>query len=133
MRTGAKVAFARSLRQRLTDAETHVWFFLRRRQLKGFRFRRQHPLGPYIADFVCLERHLIIELDGSQHLDCADDMARDVWFRENGDRVLRFWNDDALLRTDRVLGMMVSHLEPAPEPFSGDGIFPVPSLPESRP
>jgi len=110
MRKDAKTDFARNLRKTLTDAETHLWYHLRRRQLGGFRFRKQHPIGPYVADFVCIERHLVVELDGSQHLDCALDEARAACLRECGFHVLRFWNDDALLRTDEVLTAILAAL-----------------------
>ncbi len=110
MRSAAKTQFARGLRKQMTDAETRLWFHLRRRQLAGLRFRKQHPLGPYVVDFVCLEAALVVELDGSQHLDCAGDAARDGWLEAQGFRVLRFWNDDVLLRTDRVLATILDSL-----------------------
>lgn len=112
MRKGAKTEFARQLRSSMTDAETRLWFHLRRHQLGGFRFRRQYPAGPYIADFVCVEAMLVIELDGSQHLGSQTDSPRDEWFGEHGFQVLRFWNDDALLRTDQVLVTILAALCP---------------------
>ncbi|MFI4970873.1 MAG: endonuclease domain-containing protein, partial [Lysobacterales bacterium] len=75
-----------------------------------FRFRRQQPIGPYIADFVCVEAHLIVELDGSQHLDSSDDVVRDAGLREEGFCIVRFWNDVVLLRTDEVLSAILSAL-----------------------
>jgi very-short-patch-repair endonuclease len=63
------IHFARKLRRDLTEAERRLWGHLRRRQLDGFKFRRQHPFGIYVCDFICLEARLIVELDGSQHLD----------------------------------------------------------------
>ena len=110
MRKNAKIKFARQLRQNMTDAETRLWFHLRRRQLNNFRFRKQHSIGPYIADFVCIEAHLVVEIDGSQHLESSSDAARDVWMRDNNFRVLRFWNHDVLNRIDEVLGMIVDML-----------------------
>ena len=110
MRQGAKTQFARHLRGNLTDAETRLWFHLRRHQLGGFRFRRQYPAGPYVADFVWVEAHLIVELDGSQHLASAADAVRDGWFVAQGFRILRFWNDDVLLRTDEVLAKILNSL-----------------------
>ena len=103
MRKGAKTRFARALRKAMTEAETLLWHHLRRRQLGGFRFRKQHPIGAYVVDFACVEQKLVVELDGSQHLDSRHDAARDASLREHGFRVLRFWNNDALLRTDDVL------------------------------
>lgn len=68
---------ATALRKQLTDAEQQLWHRLRRRQLNGFKFRRQYPIGPYVADFVCIEARLIVELDGGQHLERqAQDAAR---------------------------------------------------------
>jgi very-short-patch-repair endonuclease len=96
--------FARNLRQNLTSAECELWSRLRRRQLAGFRFRRQHTIGPYICDFVCPEAAVIIELDGSQHLDAtAYDARRDDFLRSQGYRVLRFWNGHVLSETDSVI------------------------------
>jgi very-short-patch-repair endonuclease len=88
----------------LTDAECLLWSRLRRRQLAGFKFRRQHMIGPYICDFVCPKAAVIIELDGSQHLDAASyDLRRDNFLRERGFRVLRFWNALVLSETDSVI------------------------------
>jgi very-short-patch-repair endonuclease len=96
--------FARDLRKSATDAERLLWSRLRRRQMDGFKFRRQHSLGPYICDFTCLEAHIVVELDGSQHIEQADyDRRRDLFLRSKGFRVLRFWNNDVLSRTDAVL------------------------------
>jgi len=86
----------------MTDAERVLWSSLRRRQLNGFRFRRQYPVGPYVADFACPEMRLVIEVDGSQH-GSPTDLTRDAWMRHNGLRVARFWNNDVLNRTTEVL------------------------------
>ena len=97
---------ARSLRRRQTDAEAALWVRLRDRQLCGVKFRRQQPLGPYIVDFVTLERQLVIEIDGSQHADgtaATSDEERTVWLGSEGYRVLRFWNNDVLLNMEGVL------------------------------
>jgi very-short-patch-repair endonuclease len=94
---------ARQLRAQLTDAEMRLWMYLRRRQINGARFRKQCPIGPYIADFTCLEAKLIIELDGGQHADSATDAARDAWFGAHGYRTLRFWNNDVLQNTEGVI------------------------------
>src|SRR5437870_1177253 len=89
--------FARHLRKNLTDAEQFVWGRLRYRQLGGFKFRRQHPLGPFTVDFVCLERKLVIELDGGQHAERAEeDARRTAWLTERGYRVFRLWNNEAI-------------------------------------
>jgi very-short-patch-repair endonuclease len=95
---------ARTLRQNLTDAERRLWFHLRRKQLNGHRFRRQVPIGPYIADFVCFEAKLVIEVDGGQHNDDAEkDARRTALMESQGYRVLRFWNNEVLGNTDGVL------------------------------
>jgi very-short-patch-repair endonuclease len=96
--------FARQLRQRMTDAESRLWRHLRRRNIEGFKFRRQHPLGPFVADFVCLEARLIVEVDGGQHGERESyDRRREAWLSEQGYRVLRFWNNDVLCETESVL------------------------------
>ncbi len=94
--------FAKQLRRDMTDAERLLWYHLRAHRFLGHKFRRQHPLGPYIVDFVHLKARLIIEADGSQHADQAD-AERDAWLARNGFRILRFWNNDILLRTADVL------------------------------
>ena len=83
-------AFARSLRREMTDGERLLWQHLRGEQL-GVKFRRQHPVGPYVADFSCLAPQLIVEVDGSQHTgQQAYDAKRDAYFRSLGFDVLRF-------------------------------------------
>lgn len=109
-RTG--IPRARSLRLASTDAERHLWRRLRNRQLSGFKFRRQVPLAGYVVDFLCPDAGLIIELDGGQHHDRADsDAIRTESLARDGFRVLRFWNDDALARTEDVLAEILRHLE----------------------
>ena len=112
---------ARSLRKTSTDAELRLWSHLRAAQL-GVKFRRQHPVAGYYADFCCVEHALIIELDGGHHADrliCDEQRTRDL--RAAGFRVVRFWNDDALLRTDAVLGAIMQALgeerPPHPSPL----------------
>ncbi len=102
---------ARKLRNEATDAERHLWRHLRREQLAGYKFRRQFPVGPYIVDFICVPARLVLELDGGQHLDAqAYDAARTLEIEARGYRVLRFWNDDVLLRTEAVLEEIFRHL-----------------------
>jgi very-short-patch-repair endonuclease len=110
MREGTKIHFARQLRREMTTAERYLWTRLRRRQLSGCRFRRQHPLGPYIADFVCIEKMLVIEIDGSQHGEPGADVRRDAWLRHQGFKVIRCWNHDVLDRTDQVLASIAEAL-----------------------
>ncbi|MBI1252710.1 MAG: DUF559 domain-containing protein [Alphaproteobacteria bacterium] len=93
----------------MTDAEMRLWFRLRPLRKEGFSFRRQSPVGRYIADFECRTVKLIIELDGSQHAKrehAQRDLERDAWLRFRGYQVLRFWNDDVLLRTDAVMDVI---------------------------
>ena len=88
---------ARQLRKNLTEVEQFVWAKLRSRRFAGYKFRRQMPIGPYIADFVCLEARLILELDGGQHMEQKQyDMARTQWLQSQGFEVLRFWNHEVL-------------------------------------
>jgi len=104
---------ARALRAASTDAELKLWTHLRNRQLKGAKFRRQHPIPPYIADFICLDAHLIIELDGSQHGEEAmqrADQRRTARLQERGYRVLRFWNEEVVDSLEEVLARIAEHL-----------------------
>ena len=95
---------ARELRRKQTDAESILWRRLRNRQLLGLKFRRQRPVGSYIADFACLEAGLVIELDGGQHVEQADyDAARARALKQAGFRTLRFWNHEVLNETDAVM------------------------------
>ena len=94
-------ARARHLRKNLTDAERTLWQKLRYWQVGGCKFRRQQPLGRYIVDFVCLQKRLIVELDGGQHAQQENyDTERDSWLRDQGFVVLRFWNNDAMTNMD---------------------------------
>ncbi len=95
--------FAKTLRQTMTDAEQRLWQQLRAHRMDGQKFRRQHPIGPYVVDFVHFGARLIVEADGGQHGDSPHDMTRDAWLRGQGFTVLRFWNNDILLRTEAVL------------------------------
>ncbi len=88
---------ARELRKTPTEAERLLWKYLRRRQLNGHRFRRQHPIGPYVVDFYSFEQHVAVELDGGQHNQRTDyDAERTVFLESKGVRVLRFWNNEVL-------------------------------------
>jgi very-short-patch-repair endonuclease len=95
----------------MTDAESLLWQRLRYTQLNGHRIRRQHPIGKYIADFACIERKVVIELDGGQHQDqVAYDEQRTSFLQENGWRVLRFWNNDVTGNLDGVLSAIAEAL-----------------------
>ncbi len=99
---------ARKLRLTPTDAEIRLWSRLRRKQLEGFRFRRQHPLGPYVVDFFCPEAKLVVEVDGGQHAD--DGETRTRWIEAQGYRLIRFWNNDVLANTEGVLSTILDAL-----------------------
>jgi very-short-patch-repair endonuclease len=103
-------ANARALRSGMTDSERALWSRLRQQQL-GVKFRRQHPLGHYIADFACLSPKFIVELDGSQHADQGEyDERRDAFFAAQGFKVLRFATDEPLKNMDGVLAVIVEQL-----------------------
>lgn len=102
---------ARELRANQTEAEARLWRQLRGRQLAGAKFRRQAPVGPYIADFICLAAKLIVEPDGGQHADNEEaDAARTTWLGAQGFRVVRFWNNGVLANTDAVLERILEAL-----------------------
>jgi very-short-patch-repair endonuclease len=101
---------ARKLRSDMTHAERKLWFALRDRRLGGIKFRRQVPIGPYVADFVCFDVRLVIEVDGGQHAESAPDSTRDQWCAENGFRILRFWNNDVLQNAEGVSTALIGEL-----------------------
>ena len=106
----AKRRFARSLRRDMTEAEAKLWRELRDRRLDRIKFRRQAPIGKYVADFACLEARLIVEIDGSQHTESAHDAVRDAELKSRGFRVLRFWNDDVLREIDSVCDTIIAYV-----------------------
>ena len=87
---------AREMRLNPTDAEKRLWSMLRDRRVPAFKFKRQFVIDPYIVDFICFERRLIVEADGSQHAESEYDQRRDRFLRSEGFSVLRFWNNDVL-------------------------------------
>jgi very-short-patch-repair endonuclease len=112
--------FARHLRKNMTDAERRLWSQLRFRQLDKCRFRRQAPIGRYIVDFVSFERKIIIELDGGQHAEQAEqDSQRTNWLHSEGFVVLRFWNHQVLEDLETVIEVIwnaVRAASPHPNP-----------------
>lgn len=108
----------------MTDAEQKLWRALRRRQVKGWRFRRQAPVGPYIADFLCFDPRLVIEVDGGQHAYSPSDEKRTAFLNQKGFHVLRFWNHDVLQWTEGVLLeiMNVGSLLKSPPPPAGEDL-----------
>ena len=107
---------AMRLRRDLTDAERVLWRHLRGRGLNDAKFRRQHPIGRYVVDFVCLETGLVIEIDGGQHAQQrAQDAARTRYLEAEGFRVIRFWNNEVAENVEGVLTAIESALEePSP-------------------
>ena len=119
------LAAAKSLRTTSTDAEIKLWYHLRAKRLGGLKFRRQHPLPPYVADFYCEELRLVIELDDSQH-DEEIDSTRTRALERQGLVVLRFWDNQVLQETEAVLEVILGFardrtLTPTPLP-EGEGL-----------
>ncbi|GMU63087.1 MAG: hypothetical protein AMXMBFR34_48500 [Myxococcaceae bacterium] len=118
---------ARLLRRTPTDAERRLWPWLRAHRFNGAKFRRQHPVGRYFADFAAPHLKLIIELDGGGHTDpeqAAHDTRRDAYLQSLGWKILRFWNHDVLFHLDVVLETIRSAVEgrlPSPLPLSPGG------------
>ena len=118
----------------MTDAERQVWQVLRLRQIDGHRFRRQVPIGGYIADFVCHEANLIIEIDGGQH-DAAlpAEIERTRFLEREGYRVLRFWNNEVLTNLEGVYEVITAApSKPSPSMGEGwEGVTPAPAVPST--
>ena len=106
---------AQQLRNNATDAEKLLWRRLSRRQLGGYKFSRQMPVGPFTCDFMCREAKLVIEVDGGQH-GALRDAARDRLIEADGFRVLRFWNNEVLGNTEGVLLSILRVLQDGPPP-----------------
>lgn len=111
-------ARAQQLRNSATNAERFLWRHLSRRQLHGFKFSRQMPVGPFICDFLCREKQLIVEVDGGQHAENHRDAARTAFLETQGYRVIRFWNNDVMQNVDGVLQVIGSALQNWPTPQS---------------
>jgi very-short-patch-repair endonuclease len=115
-----------------TEAEKRLWSMLRDRRMPSFKFKRQFVIAPYIVDFVCLERRLIVEADGSQHAESEYDHHRDAFLRSQTFSVLRFWNNDVLQNASGVFDAIYAELTsphppkpPAwapPSPARGEGL-----------
>jgi len=101
--------------------ERLLWDLLRDRRLSGLKFRRQVPLGRYIADFVCLRHRLIIEADGPVHEDSLHDQQRDAWLSSRNFRVMRFLNKDIQNDPDAVLSKILNACAAHPSPLAGEG------------
>ncbi|HET7569743.1 MAG TPA: endonuclease domain-containing protein [Gammaproteobacteria bacterium] len=113
-------ARARGLRQQSTDAEIRLWYHLRAGRLNGYKFRRQHPVPPYVVDFYCDSAKLVVELDGSQH-DGDSDAVRTRHLEQQGLKVIRFWDNEVLAQTEIVMEAILNvaqgrTLTPSPSP-----------------
>ncbi len=98
------IYIAKNLRKSSTEAEKHLWRYLRQKQLEGFKFRRQEPIGKYIVGFVNFEKKIIIEIDGGQHASEKEkDGQRDKWLNGQGFKVLRFWNNEVFENIEGIL------------------------------
>ena len=116
---------SRALRGSCTDAERKLWQHLRAGQMDGLKFRRQHSIPPYIVDFCCLSKRLIVELDGAQH-GAEADVVRTRFLESRGFTLLRFWDNEVLVHTDAVAEAIWNHigyrtLTPTPLP-AGEGL-----------
>jgi very-short-patch-repair endonuclease len=137
-------AFARHLRRNSTEAERALWRLLRDRRLADCKFRRQVPIGPYVADFICYPARLIVELDGSQHAESTSDKRRDADLARRGFTILRVWNNELTHNRQGVLeaiwSALVAHpssvsalrAEP-PSPTRGEGRDGAPPAPRPLP
>jgi very-short-patch-repair endonuclease len=118
---------ARVLRREMTEAERRLWQKLRSRQTEGYRFRRQVPIGRFIADFVCHEARLIVEIDGGQHDPSSDiEASRPRFLESEGYCVLRFWNNEVLNNPEGAQAVIAENLRrgsppPKPSPIMGEG------------
>ena len=109
--------YARAMRHTPTEAEKRFWWMVRAHRLGGYKFKRQYPMGMYIADFVCLEARLIVELDGSLHFDREEyDKVRDAFFRSKGFTVWRLWNPGYLENQEAVARKLLIMLDSATAP-----------------
>jgi very-short-patch-repair endonuclease len=114
--SGGKRAFAKSLRASATDSEVALWRLLRSRRLADMKFRRQVPIGEWIVDFVSFECRLVVEADGSQHAGSERDMRRDQDLTSRGFHILRFWNNEILLKPDAIAEAIFASAAQPPSP-----------------
>ncbi|MEE9488121.1 MAG: DUF559 domain-containing protein [Candidatus Brocadiales bacterium] len=106
---------AKNLRKRPTDVERLLWKHLWSKRFEGLKFRRQHPIGNYVVDFACLEKQIVIEVDGGQHtIEKNKDEERDRWLEREGYKVLRFWNNEVLTNIEGVTEVVMSNCLPHP-------------------
>jgi very-short-patch-repair endonuclease len=110
------------MRSTRTNAEHRLWQILRAKRFAGYKFKRQLPIDPYVADFVCLRARLIVEADGGQHAESIRDARRDAYLKSQGFRILRFWNNEIFENEDGVLTSIFNALTaPLPNPSPAEG------------
>lgn len=115
-KVSALTPIAKDLRNNTTDTESFLWQRLRGKRFENLKFKRQQPIGNFIVDFVSLEKKLVIELDGGQHMDNMDeDQARDQWLKAQGFNVLRFWNNEVLTNVESVLKTIQRQVSQPPQ------------------
>ena len=125
--------FAKTLRANMTDAEQRLWYRLRAHRLEGIKFKRQVPIGRYVADFACMDRKVLIEVDGGQHVASDSDVERTKWLEHQGFRILRFWNNEVLNETNAVLEIILAAVIAAgPSPGAPRGAPPSPRWGEGK-
>lgn len=117
----ARSADPKALRRNATEAEKRLWSILRAHRLEGFKFKRQQPLGPYVVDFCCWSRRLVVEVDGGQHADSAADQRRTLWLNGQGWHVIGFWNNEVLGNIEGVRDTILSTLDARPPLPAGEG------------
>ena len=126
---------AKVLRKNFTDTERLLWEYLRAKQMEGYKFRRQEPIGSYIVDFVCQEKRIMIEVDGGQHsTESEKDKGRGEWLKGQGYKVLRFWNNEVVANIEGVLEVIRDCLNhpPLSPPLKGGGIRKEPAIEEGE-
>jgi len=122
---------AKAMRHEATPAEAAMWRLLRDRRLEGYKFRRQQTIDPYIVDFVCLARRLIVEVDGGQHSESRSDERRDAFLMSEGFSVVRFWNNDVLTNPAGVFDAIMAALA-TPHPSAALRLPPSPARGEGQ-
>ncbi|MEW6516108.1 MAG: endonuclease domain-containing protein [candidate division FCPU426 bacterium] len=111
--------FRKQLRENMTDVERKLWYSLKDRRFGGLKFRRQHPIGPYVVDFYCAEKHLVVELDGGQHaMNEKQDQEWSRYLELQGYKIIRFWNNDIQNNIEGVLQRLSEYIcDPSPSPL----------------
>jgi very-short-patch-repair endonuclease len=104
-------AVARKLRNNSTEVEKKLWYFLRGYRKIGIKFRRQQPIGIYYPDFVCLDKKLIVELDGGQHFQSLSDNTRAEWLKKEGFKILRFWDNEVFENVEAVMNKILEYCQ----------------------